>query len=126
MKKTPIIITAIVLSISCTTQNTDSNNYAKVEVLAFLKGLETAEEKVILVDVRTPKEFKSVKINDAININYYDANFKEQVNLLDTTKTAYIYCKSGGRSDKAAKVFIATGFNKVIDLKGGLNAYLKR
>jgi rhodanese-related sulfurtransferase len=95
----------------------------------------TKEEKVIslispqdlnqlkdiqLIDVRTPEEFSEGHINDAININFYDDNFIEEMSSkLDKSKPVYVYCRSGGRSGKASKKLEAAGFTKVYDLEGG-------
>jgi len=72
-----------------------------------------------LVDVRTPKEYTEGHIKDAKNINFYDDNFIDQISKLDKDKEIYIYCRSGGRSGKAAKQLEAAGFTKVYDLQGG-------
>jgi len=72
-----------------------------------------------LIDVRTPKEYTDGHIKDAVNINFYDDNFITQMSKLDKGKEIYIYCRSGGRSGKAAKKLKEAGFTKVYDLQGG-------
>ena len=127
MNKLAVLLTAIIIGVSCTTTgNSISEVHQKVDVLRFLDGLKTNKGNTIVVDVRTPSEFNKGKIKDAININFYDSDFQLQISKLDTSKVAYIYCKSGGRSNKAAKTFEKAGFKKVIKLKGGFNAYLKK
>ena len=126
MKKTAVILMAIILGISCATQDANPNNYQKVGTKVFLKGIVSSSDNIIIVDVRTPNEYSKGNIKNSININYYDSNFQEQISKLDTLKTAYIYCKSGGRSSNAVKTFTLVGFKKVVELKGGFNAYLKQ
>lgn len=75
---------------------------------------------VLLVDVRTPQEFKSGHIENAANINFLSSDFEQNVQKLDTTKTLVIYCRSGNRSGKSTSVFLNAGFNEVRDLKGGV------
>ena len=41
------------------------------------------------------------------------------MNALDKDIVTLVYCKSGGRSGKAAKIMIELGFRIVYDLKGG-------
>lgn len=78
-----------------------------------------------LIDVRTPKEYTDGHIKDATNINFYDDDFITQMSKLDKDKDLYIYCRSGGRSGKAAKQLEAAGFTKVYDLQGGMKNWNK-
>jgi len=73
-----------------------------------------------LIDVRTPKEFNNGHIEDAVNINYYDKDFMDQMSTLDKNKDIYIYCRSGGRSGYAASKLKKQGFTKIYDLQGGM------
>ncbi|MDT0643936.1 rhodanese-like domain-containing protein [Zunongwangia sp. F363] len=96
----------------------------KVKVLKktdYIKHLK--ELNGILIDVRTPKEYIEDHIENARNINWYDPKFKEKIRRLDKTRPAFIYCRSGARSARAAKSFIKAGFSKVYDLKGGFLAF---
>jgi rhodanese-related sulfurtransferase len=79
--------------------------------------------KVQLVDVRTPEEYSSGHIDKAVNINYYDPEFKKQIAKLDKSKPVYIYCRSGSRSQGAAKIMQELGFTSIIDLRGGYMNY---
>jgi rhodanese-related sulfurtransferase len=73
-----------------------------------------------LVDVRTEEEFGVSHLKDAQNICVTMDNFKERAKGLDKNKPVYVYCKSGGRSAKAAKILTDMGFTKVYDLQGGI------
>ena len=76
--------------------------------------------KVLLVDVRTSGEFNSGHIKKAINIDLFNAaNFQKSFEKLDKEKPVYLYCRSGARSQKAAKKLVGMGFSKIYDLKGG-------
>ncbi len=78
-----------------------------------------------LVDIRTPEEInENGMIEGAININFNDENFLEKMDTLNKNEAIYIYCRSGGRSGKAAAELQAKGFKKIYDLKGGYNAWL--
>jgi len=80
--------------------------------------------KGIVLDVRTPKEFAEGHIDGAININYYDPNFKAQVEQkIDKSKPVYIYCRSGGRSSKAMLIMKDSGYSTLYNLLGGIIAW---
>jgi len=81
---------------------------------------------VILVDVRTPEEFKAGHIGQALNINWFDADFTEKMKSIDKDETIYVYCKKGGRSAKAAHLLDSLGYKNIIDLEGGFDAYSKK
>ena len=73
-----------------------------LDSVAFEKKI--SEDTVQLIDVRTPDEWREGVIEKALLINYFDDDFKEQLNKLDKTKPIALYCKSGGRSGKTAKL----------------------
>ena len=77
------------------------------------------KENVQLIDVRRPQEYANRFIKGAKNINVTDANFETEIQKLDKTKPVYIYCRSGARSQTAAKKMVELGFTQIIDLQGG-------
>lgn len=93
----------------------DIRRVSKEEFKAFLD----AHDHVQLVDVRTPEEFQEGTVQDAINIDYYNADFRDQIAKLDKTVPTLIFCRSGGRSAKALQLFKSEGFNIVLELDGG-------
>ncbi len=80
----------------------------------------------MVVDVRTPEEYKQGHLPDAININWYDADFTKQFSEIDKNKTIYVYCKVGGRSAKATEKLDSLGYKNVINLAGGYDAWSKK
>jgi rhodanese-related sulfurtransferase len=75
-------------------------------------------------DVRTPSEFHSGHIKKAINVDIFNAgNFNSYFEKLDKDKPVYLYCRSGARSQKAARKLLKMGFAQVYDLKGGYNSW---
>lgn len=121
MKKLAVLFLFIGL-ISCKSQEKKETSFVDVKVEEFKKGIQ--QEGVQLVDVRTPKEFKAGHIKDAVLINFYDDNFNQiSEQKLDKNLPVYLYCRSGGRSAKAAKMYKDAGFKKVYNLLGGFNAW---
>ena len=92
----------------------------------FIKKIDkaTVQSEVIgkdvqLVDVRTPMEYDQGHIDDAVNFNINDEGFLNQVETLDKNKPVYLYCKMGGRSNRAAELLKSKGFTQIYDYTGG-------
>jgi rhodanese-related sulfurtransferase len=77
----------------------------------------------VLLDVRTPTEFNVSHIPDAINVDYENINFKDEVKKLDKLKTYFVYCRSGNRSSKAIVIMKNEGIKNIYELQGGISAY---
>ncbi|MDV3309760.1 MAG: rhodanese-like domain-containing protein [Cyclobacteriaceae bacterium] len=78
---------------------------------------------VVLIDVRTPEEVQEGHIKGARNIDVDARNFKRQVKGLDKSLTYYLYCGTGVRSSRAARIMIDMGFDSVYSVKGGIKAW---
>ncbi len=74
--------------------------------------------KVLLVDVRTPEEYKAGHLQYAQNIDYKKEDFKTQVEKLDKNKPVYLYCRTGNRSGKSADILKSAGFTTVYNIGG--------
>jgi len=82
--------------------------------------------KVQLVDVRTSNEFRSGHIRGALNVDYFGGGrFTKAIDKLDRDRPLYLYCRSGSRSQKAARQIVEMGFSEIYDLKGGFLAWEK-
>ena len=73
----------------------------------------------VILDVRTPGEVAEGYIENAVNMDINNANFKTQAAELDKSETVYVYCRSGMRSQTASKVLIEMGFKDVRNVEGG-------
>lgn len=94
---------------------------AKVLVLSAEQfAAKAAEANVQLVDVRTAGEVATGKIANALNIDYNSVEFDAQAAKLDPNKPVAVYCKVGGRSARAVKVFQELGFKQIYELDGGI------
>lgn len=83
-----------------------------------------ASKNVQLVDVRTPMEYNSGHIKSAINIDFFNASdFNTSFEKLDKNQPLYVYCRSGARSQKAARKLVSMGFKEIYDLRGGYNSW---
>lgn len=80
-------------------------------------------ENFIIIDLRTPREFKSGHINGAINIDYYADDFVKQLKKLNKSKIYLVYCRSGGRSKSSLEVFQELNFEQIYHLVGGIESW---
>src|SRR6187402_762740 len=77
-----------------------------------------------VLDVRTPEEYKSGFIGNAVNYNVMDSvAFINTILSLDKNKKYLLYCKSGRRSGKALVMMKNMGFRKVYHLNGGVTEW---
>ena len=82
-----------------------------------------SDKNVMILDVRTPAEFRSGHLKNAINIDYLAPDFEQQVAKLDRRKPYLLHCAVGGRSTKALAIFQKLAFQDVRHLDGGLQAW---
>lgn len=111
------ILFSILLS-SCTAQSKTS-----LSAEEFEKAIST-KENIQVLDVRTPGEFFSGHIKNALQANWNDPKeFERRIAFMDKNKPVYIYCLSGGRSAAAAQKLRKMGYENVYELSGGTNAW---
>ncbi len=89
-----------------------------VNVAEFKKLM--LEKDIVVVDVRTPKEFAQGSIKDAVNIPLNTISSK--VSEFSKEKRYLVFCRSGVRSRRASNILAKNGI-KVINLLGGYLAY---
>jgi thioredoxin 1 len=119
MKKL-LVIFAMCFIMACQSQTPSFMNMNPIEFKSFLES-----QDAILLDVRTPQEQQTGIIEEASKIDFYDPNFEYKIAKIQKDKKVFVYCKSGGRSEKAAQLLIASGHKKVINLNGGIMAWKK-
>jgi rhodanese-related sulfurtransferase len=78
------------------------------------------DSDVVLLDVRTPREFADGHIAGAVLVDYYAADYVDRLKRLDRDKTYFIYCRSGRRSGKTLEILQKLGFQHVYDLATGI------
>jgi rhodanese-related sulfurtransferase len=77
----------------------------------------------VLVDVRSQAEFDSGHIIDARHVPQDQLAGSTEALKKYKDKVVIACCESGMRSGAAARVLQAQGFTKVVNLKGGLQAW---
>ena len=79
------------------------------------------EKGIVLLDVRTPAEYaqKHIPKSTLISLHVFQNKVQNQISNKETT--IFVYCRSGNRSEMAAKMLIDLGYKNVYDLGGIIN-----
>ncbi len=73
-----------------------------------------------ILDVRTPEEFNTGHIKGAINIDFNNNAFKDEIGKLDRQKTYLVYCRTGRRSKGAVRIMTDLGFTHLLRFEGDM------
>tara|TARA_Y100001978_G_scaffold109974_1_gene98109 strand:- start:202 stop:525 length:324 start_codon:yes stop_codon:yes gene_type:complete len=85
------------------------------------------DPNAICLDVRTSNEYNEAHIPNSLNMDIYDpTGFMKKINDLDHTKSYFIYCKSGKRSQMACEIMQQCGFYKLFNLDGGIEDWIEK
>jgi rhodanese-related sulfurtransferase len=120
MKTTFCIIAAFVYTLllfSCVAQTNTTLTADEFEKAIGVNSLQ-------ILDVRTPEEYAAGHLKNTLLANWNDkAEFNRRIAFVDKNKPVYIYCLAGSRSAAAANQMRSQGFEQVIELSGGINAW---
>ena len=95
----------------------NAGEFTSLSVTQFATAIKN--DSVVVVDVRTPAEYKSGYIKGAQNIDMKSADFQTEAAKLDKKKKIAVYCRSGKRSKIAANALADMGY-MVIELNSGM------
>ena len=85
-------------------------------IFLILFGINTIADEFIVIDVRTPEEFKEGHIEESSNVEWQIIS-----SIIDEVKKdqkIYLYCRSGRRSQNATDILIDLGYEDVTNLGG--------
>lgn len=120
-----IILFALMLSTTLgACQGNGGNGAVSTVSVSEFQGKFTASAKgAQLVDVRTPEEYADGHLKGSVNININSGDFEQQLSKLNKDVPVFVYCRSGGRSARAASKMESMGFKKVYNMDGGITAW---
>ena len=78
-------------------------------------------EPPLLLDVRTRREWESKRIAASMNVPLNE--LPERTGDLPRHRRIFVHCAGGYRSSIAASVLQAAGFDRLVELAGGLAAW---
>ena len=85
-----------------------------------------SEDEFELIDVRTLEEFQSGHISRAINIDFFSANFIDEIKEFDTSLNLILYCRTENRSSKSAKILLDNDYKNIYVIKGGIEEWISQ
>ena len=105
--------------VSCQAQEA----FRSVDVAEFERAV--SDESYVVLDVRTPEEHAEGHISGTdFNINVLDEGFTaEALAVLPKDRSVALYCRSGNRSKRAAKILAENGYD-VVELATGYNGWV--
>ncbi|MFC1528490.1 rhodanese-like domain-containing protein [Candidatus Latescibacterota bacterium] len=125
--KTVFIISIIFMS-GCEHSNNAiyGQKYEDINVRKAYSQIQDNKENknFIILDVRTPEEYASGHLGNAVNSNYNSPAFRDSLASLDKNKTYLVYCRTGNRSSKAVELMKILDFTKVYNMNGGIVEWL--
>ncbi len=113
------LILLMLILVACNQSESTYNLISPQEFEAKLITLKNVQ----LIDVRTPEEYQTGHLKNAVNINFMDEDFKENISRLDKKKPTFIHCAAGAqgaRSNQTAKFLEELGFVEIYELEGGI------
>ncbi|HLE08446.1 MAG TPA: rhodanese-like domain-containing protein [Thermodesulfobacteriota bacterium] len=122
IRKSPLFIFAIIayffLGIAIA-QTGVFKDIAPKEASGLIKK-NSGNPNFVIMDVRTPEEYREGYIENSVNINYLGKTFRNAVLKLDRTKIYLLYCRSGRRSKEVQDIMKGLGFKEVYNMPGGI------
>ena len=98
MKKTFVLLTVAMLSLSCARTHKESV---------------AVDERGVIIDVRTAQEYDAGHLKTAINIPYTEIGEKITDHVTNKEEKITVYCRSGRRSGIAKKTLDSMGYTNV-------------
>src|SRR5271154_6512399 len=95
------------------------NGISQISPIELKRRLDAGEDLFVL-DVREPHEYQIANLGAKL-IPLGD--LPARVSELDSSREIVVHCKGGGRSQKAAEFLAQSGFKKLHNLAGGINAW---
>lgn len=100
-----------------------TKNHTKKAAISPLEAYQrmSAPDQLVLLDVRTPPEYKQVRINGAKLIPVDELAQRAPTELPDKSIPVLIYCHSGARAAKAANLLAGMGYADAVSFGGIIN-----
>lgn len=95
----------------------------RVSATSLKEYLDKCESQPVLLDIREPWEYKICHIVDSTLIPMKEIPLRIQE--LDSKQETVVICHHGVRSLKVSNFLLQQGFENIINLDGGINAWAR-
>ncbi len=92
-----------------------------VDVTEAERRLRDDPERPVLLDVREPDEFETVRAPGALHIPM--STFQARVGDVPTDRPVMVICRTGGRSAAVTGFLVRSGRTDVVNVAGGMDAW---
>jgi adenylyltransferase/sulfurtransferase len=97
-----------------------------MDALPELSVLELAAElssgsQLVLLDVRESDELEVSRLSQAVHVPL--GELPDRIGQIERQADIVVICRTGGRSAQAAEFLLGSGFHRVRNLRGGMNAW---
>lgn len=112
MKKSWIIVIAVLLFSGCTQQE------SQVQKLDSIQAFEMSSQQseIVIVDVRTEAEYNQGHIQNSINVPLDQIRTTMEGIIESKNTPIFVVCRSGNRSAQAQTMLQSMGYTDVIDI----------
>jgi len=117
-----LVIAAAVAPVGAGSRVTDIT----VEQAHELIQKQSGKADFVILDVRTPAEFREGHIEGAVILDLSAADFEKRLSALDRGKTYLVYCRSGNRSSRAVQAMERLGFRSIYHMNQGILGWLQK
>lgn len=115
----PLFLLGLIITQLANGQDTIGSAISQQQFKKLIK-----KKNTVVIDVRTPEEYRTGFIASATNLNVMDSlSFLNTTATFDQNKTYLLYCQSSRRSGKALVMMKNMGFQNIRHLKGGITEW---
>jgi len=111
-----LVIAAAVAPVGAGSRVTD----VTVEQAYDLIRQQSGKANLVILDVRTPAEFREGHIEGAILLDVSAPDFEKRLGTLDRGKSYLVYCRTGNRSARAVQAMERLGFRSIYHMNQGI------
>ena len=122
-----VLLLTLLLTVTACAADSATDTTASIRVVPAAEGAEllAAEPGRTVIDVRTPAEYAEGHLEGAVLVDYNAPDFAERIAEFDPEGDYLIYCRSGNRSAGARATMGELGFTDVVDVEGGVVAWVE-
>jgi len=100
------------------------SDFESIGAKKVVRLLDEKNNSIVILDVRTEKEYNRRHVERAIHIPMQVLSQKVDTLKEEKNKQILVYCKSGNRSVKASRILAKNGYSPV-NIQGGLRQLIR-